>query len=128
MIRKPPVDSLAKDLREKLARGNAREAWSLAQSALQVDAAPAEIWNLAGAAALALGLLPPAERCFQQALARAPGMPEALSNLGRVFEARGSLDQAAQWHQRALSLRPDTPLLHVNFGVVCAKMGLREQA
>jgi len=46
---------------------------------------------------------------FQYAVKLMPGQVEPLNNLGLVFEKVGRLNDAEQWYDKALSLKPESP-------------------
>jgi tetratricopeptide (TPR) repeat protein len=53
------------------------------------------------------GLLRQAEQHFNQAMTSAPDMPEAATNLGRIYQEQGRSEEARQSYEAALTRDPD---------------------
>lgn len=66
-----------------------------------------QVWNWLGQVLLTLGRLDQAMKAHRQALALNEQDPAALPSVGNLLQARGSLDEAAQWYDRANRIRPD---------------------
>lgn len=65
-----------------------------------------------------------AERCFEEALARAPDFDEALNYLGYMWAERGvNLERARRLIERAVELQPDNPAYLDSLGWVWFKLG-----
>jgi Flp pilus assembly protein TadD len=67
---------------------------------------------------LAQGQLAAAESGFRAALALAPGMAEALANLGLLQERAGIPDAAESYYRQALAVDPDSLQVQLNLGVL----------
>ena len=65
---------------------------------------------------------------FNDALARAPELPDALNGLGLAYEALGQLDLAEQSFRRAIELEPRNGWAHNNLGVLYLSSGKLEPA
>ena len=81
-----------------------------------VDLAPfiLDFRNKYGSALAAKGLLPNAEREFEEILKENPKHVSALTNLGYVKLAKGQMKEAEQLYFKALSLDPDYEALLLN--------------
>lgn len=60
---------------------------------------------------------------YHQALAIRPNFPEALSNLGNVYNKVGNLDEAAACYSRAIGLAPLHADAHNNLGNALKELG-----
>jgi predicted TPR repeat methyltransferase len=69
------------------------------------------------------GDLDAALRCYQRALAKQPGNPDALHLSGLVARQRGDLELALSLIRTAIARAPLTAMFHVNLGRVLAETG-----
>jgi Flp pilus assembly protein TadD len=60
---------------------------------------------------------------YRAAIVHDPGFVEAMTNLARVEVARGRLDAAAEWIDRAETLRSDYPGVHAARGLLALGRG-----
>lgn len=74
------------------------------------------------------GELDAAQRCYQRALAKQPGNPDALHLSGLVARQRGDHELALSLIGRAISGAPRTAMFHVNLGRVLADAGRPAEA
>src|SRR5439155_13116178 len=65
---------------------------------------------------------------FQAALALRPQTPEAIANIGRVWEKRGALDLAIEWYERSVATRRDYDTGWYNLGRALTIKGDRAAA
>lgn len=87
-----------------------------------VDLAPyvLDFKNKYGSALAAKGLLPNAEKEFNEILKENPKHVSALTNLGYVKLTQGNVREAEQLYFKALSLDPDYEALLLNIAGLCA--------
>jgi tetratricopeptide (TPR) repeat protein len=122
-----PADHRAQAVR-LYGEGRYAEALKAANAALRRCPQDAQLWNLSGGAALALGLTQDAERFWQAAIARDPGCADAHYNIGLLYHRRRDLDAAARAFARAITLRPQhAPALN-NLGAVLQAVGRNGEA
>jgi tetratricopeptide (TPR) repeat protein len=69
-----------------------------------------------------------ATRCYERALAIAPGSVDTLYNLGNTCHELGQLERAIACFERALRLRPDAIELHNNLGTALQDFGRLDEA
>ena len=69
-----------------------------------------------------------AERCFREALARAPRYPRALLNLGNALDKQNRLEESLAAHRDAAALDPAFVGAHYNAGVVLIKLKRFDEA
>ena len=111
-----------------LQRGHAQAALSRCAELLHDAALPtaqaADLCNLAGAAAHALGQHEMAETLWQQALAHADGADAVgpLINLGVLYAGQQRRADAEAAYHRALAIEPDNVTALTNLGVLLAEM------
>jgi Flp pilus assembly protein TadD len=122
------------EVEDLLQRGEAQQAL-LRCSALLADAdlpvaMAADLCNLAGAAAHALGQAAMAETLWQQALAHAEGDAAAgpLINLGVLYAGQRRRADAEAAYRRALALDPDNATALTNLGVLLADLDRAAEA
>jgi predicted O-linked N-acetylglucosamine transferase (SPINDLY family) len=96
----------------------ARENLRRLQQAQPAEAAPVAEQNNHGVALLAQGRHAEAEAVFRRALLGAPELPELWFNLAKSLQGQQQLPAAEQAYQRAVSLRPDWALAHLQLGFV----------
>lgn len=91
---------------------------------------PAEVYELQGQVAQALGDADQAEASFRRLLKQAPDNPQVLNNLAMVLAQRGGgrLNEAEQLATRAVKLEPQDPNLLDTLALVRLKRGQLEQA
>jgi tetratricopeptide (TPR) repeat protein len=65
---------------------------------------------------------------YQRALERAPDMPEAHINLGRLLHVSGDLDQAKTHYTRALQVQPRDAVAAFNLGVLLEDLDRLDEA
>ena len=88
-----------------------------------VQPADAEAWNGHGLGLQKADRIEAAARAFARAVRLAPGMTEALTNLGNVRRLQGLAADAAALQRRALDLRPDYAAAHANLGQALQDLG-----
>jgi len=86
------------------------------------------LWNIYGAAHVAIGELGKAEKGFESAVRIAPNFADAHSNMGNILKRRGKLDDAVAAYKRALAIKPDHAEAHFNMGVALKRLGDLEDA
>ena len=118
------ADTLARSLAVKRARDDVLGY----QALLRAD--PADPVNHAALAVryLDVGQVTLARTHLEQALALAPGFPDAHYNLGGVALAEGDTAAAIASYRRAVALRPDYPEAHNNLGGLLAATGALDEA
>lgn len=92
--------------------------------------------DLAGSAAImqraagakVAGFLEASVESYRQAVANAPGSPEARRDLGALLAQTGQLDAAADQYKEALRLEPDKALNHFSLALVLEAAGRSDQA
>jgi tetratricopeptide (TPR) repeat protein len=103
--------------------GRYREALKSASVALRRRPEDAELWNLSGGAALALGLTQDAQQFWNVAIARDPGYADAHYNLGVLHYGRRDLPAAARSFMRTLALSPNHAAALNNLGALLQHLG-----
>ena len=96
----------------------------------QLRAAPATRdarWELGRTYAL-LGRAPEAGAEFTELLRYHPQDLGAIVQLGLAEKASGDLEAAQRWFERALTLDPDSPVIHFYIGEVLYNRGLNDEA
>jgi tetratricopeptide (TPR) repeat protein len=90
-----------------------------------VELAPqfATAWNLLGTIAYQTQNYLRAEECFRAALAQDPKLYEPLVNLGGVLINLRKLDEAYQYNQHAVLLRPHDALANAQLGMTYFGLG-----
>lgn len=79
-------------------------------------------------AALASEQFDTAEALLCDALDLAPELAEAHANLAWLLERRGSLSEAVQHYEQAITLQPDNARIHRNFGALLADLKRFQEA
>jgi Flp pilus assembly protein TadD len=74
------------------------------------------------------GNLPAAEQGYRQVLAMEPAHFESLHMMGMLAGQVGRPDQALEFTDLAIAVRPDVPEAHVNRGVALANLGRDDEA
>jgi len=77
---------------------------------------------------MALGKLPEAAECFQQAVDNDPRCAGAMAALGRALKALTRPEQAVPVLEKALALSPDDPELYCDLGDALQTLGQIERA
>jgi tetratricopeptide (TPR) repeat protein len=65
-----------------------------------------------------VGRVSEADKCFETALAQAPGYFNAIRNRGTLHAWTGRIDLAFQYYHEAMQLNPQDAELHRNLGVI----------
>ncbi|MEH6828535.1 tetratricopeptide repeat protein [Parasphingorhabdus sp.] len=86
------------------------------------------LWNIFGAANMALGRTHEAEQGFSRAIKLNPDYPDAYVNMGNMLQKQGKLDQAIAAYQRALAIKSDHPDACYNMGNAQAERGKLDEA
>lgn len=86
------------------------------------------LFNIIGAAQLALRDVPAAEASFRRALAIHPRNLDAASNLGVALKAQGRMAEALQCYAAAAQLSPDNLNVKHNLANLLRQSGRREEA
>jgi protein O-GlcNAc transferase len=81
------------------------------------------LWNIFGAANMALGQLEVAAQSFQRASAISPNFPYAQNNLGNVLKMQGQIQAAIVCYRTALELKSDYVDAHNNLGTALKELG-----
>ena len=108
--------------------GKFPEALKAASAGLRAHPQDAALWNIGGAAAVALGLPDDAERFWQAAIARRPDYAEAHCNLGVLHYERRDFPGAVAWYERALALDPRNAVALNNLGAALRELGRLDEA
>lgn len=87
-----------------------------------------ELYNILGAACIALGDFPGAEAAFRAAIDVDGRHAELHSNLGAALEPQGKLDEATVVYRHAIALNPDKASPHYNLGNVLRRQHVLPQA
>lgn len=74
------------------------------------------------------GNLDEALRCYDEAIAKAPGLARAHMNRGNILLACGNTEGALQAYRKALELEPDYAAAHYNIGNAHANLDNHEAA
>jgi tetratricopeptide (TPR) repeat protein len=69
-----------------------------------------------------------AEEAYRRALQLNPDLPEALINLGRLFQTRGRRHEAEDLYRRARTVQPDLAVAAFNLGTVLEEQRRTEEA
>jgi Flp pilus assembly protein TadD len=88
-------------------RGEYRAAIAVLSDALTAQPYNAQLWNLAGASAWALGLVEDAEGFLRSAIAAQPDTVEAYYNLAVILQQTQRQDEACILYRKLLKLRPN---------------------
>ena len=102
----PPARPEAQQAAQLYAQGRHQAALQVASGALLQHPDDALLWNLAAAAAHALGLLDDAEQFWRTAVAKRPRYAEAHYNLGCLLLQRQRDDEAETVFRRVLAIEP----------------------
>lgn len=88
------------------------------------------IWEALNLAEQALGAgeLARAQAIFEQILDAEPGEPRALNGLGVVAFRSDRLDEAADYHRRAIAALPESAAFHNNLNLVYCRQGRAAEA
>ncbi len=86
------------------------------------------LFNILGAAKMALGISNTAEVAFRKASNINPDFPDAHNNLGNALKAQGKLNEAISSYRRAIQLKPNYIEALNNFGNVLLIQGKTDQA
>ncbi|RZK02013.1 MAG: glycosyltransferase family 41 protein [Novosphingobium sp.] len=87
-----------------------------------------ELYNILGAACVALGDFPGAEAAFRAAIAVDDRHAELHSNLGAALEPQDKFDEATACFHRALALNPNQASPHFNLGNLLRRQHALPQA
>ncbi|MFB9148814.1 O-linked N-acetylglucosamine transferase family protein [Roseovarius ramblicola] len=100
------------------------------QAELLTDEYPSSfvLWNIYGAANVAIDELEKAEEGFAKAAKIAPDFADAHSNMGNILKRRDKLDDAIASYERALTINPDHSEAHYNMGVTLKRLGKLDNA
>jgi len=101
---------------ETLAAGHVAQAYSWARAATQRDPEFAAAANTLGAIYQRAGFGEPAERAFRYALEREPQSASGWSNLARLLDSQGRIDEARVAHQRLAALETYPPFWFLERG------------
>jgi tetratricopeptide (TPR) repeat protein len=74
------------------------------------------------------GDLPGAVRLYEAALARDPADADASCLLGVAHQEQGRPEQAVEWIERAVAIRPDVPAYHASLGLAWQALGRPAEA
>jgi len=74
------------------------------------------------------GEIEKAQRCYQQALKKAPKHPEALNLLGVTYRQLGFPKRAADYIQRAIDIQPQEPSFYANLARARLDMGAEPES
>lgn len=106
-------------VRRLYASGDFRSAEQATREGLAETPADAELWSLLGAIQRATGRALDAINSLSRALSLAPGAAPGLwANLGNAHLDLKQMETAAACHRHAVSLLPNDPTLHYDFGSV----------
>jgi len=108
--------------------GNHDLAVNLIERAVQQKADNAVAYNNLGEAYKGAKRLEDAVRCYRQALALNPELPEVCCNLGNALKALGRLDEAAAAYRQGLAIKPEFALVHYNLGSLLKEQGRLDEA
>jgi Flp pilus assembly protein TadD len=100
-----------------------REALDLYERVELSDQSRAWVYNRIGAIQAQLGEEAKAEDALKKAIELDPTLPQAHSNLGNIFYARGDFEAALGKYQHAATLSPETPVFQENLHAAYKKLG-----
>jgi Flp pilus assembly protein TadD len=103
-----------------LARGEPRMALQLARQAWSLAPNNADVCNLVGVCAIALGDIGSAERCWQHAAALHPNAVEPRYNLAMLYADCRRLEDAERCYRQTLAVDPAHAGAHARLGVLLA--------
>ena len=111
-----------------LQKGQADEAITHYQKALQINPDNAEAHYNLGNVLLKKGSVDEAITHYQKALQINPDYAEAHNNLGNALLQKGSVDEAIAHYQKALQINPDYAEAHYNLGNALLQKGRVDEA
>lgn len=91
-----------------------QESLTLCRKVLESDPADIRAWVGAGHACQRMFLLDEARACYEESLARVPGDPFALNNLGVIFRELGLLEQSRSCFETIIAADPGDGDAHWN--------------
>jgi Flp pilus assembly protein TadD len=103
--------------------GRLKEALDLYEQAEQVDQSRAWVYNRIGAIHAQVGEESKAEIALIKAIELDPKLPQAHSNLGNIFYARGNFEAALDKYKHAATLSPETAVFQENLHAAYKKLG-----
>ncbi len=109
-------------------QGRHREALAQVEKILARQADNAQAWNLAGAAALALGAVEDATLFWKSAIERQPNYAEAHYNLGVLHYQQQRWEEAERAFRHTLKLQPGNAQAQNNLGAVLQSCGHIDEA
>ncbi len=111
-----------------LSRRDSEAATQRLEEAVAVAPQFSAAWNEMGTIAYQAQKYPRAEECFRQALAADPSSYEPLVNLGGVLINLHKLQEAWDYNEHAVLLRPTDALAHSQLGMTYFEMGRSDLA
>lgn len=110
--------------------GDARlkEALGLYEKVEQADQSRAWVYNRIGAIQAQLGEEVKAEAALNKAIELDPTLPQAHSNLGNIYYARGEFEAALVKYKHAATLSPETAVFQENLHAAYKKLGRLSEA
>ncbi|MGB7746807.1 MAG: tetratricopeptide repeat protein [Verrucomicrobiia bacterium] len=118
-------NNLGNDL---LLAGQADDAITHFQKAVEIQADYSEAYNNLGNALLQEGRVDEAITHYQKALEIKPNYAEAYSNLGNALLQKGRVDEAIAHFQKALEIQPEYAKAHYNLGNALLQKGRVDEA
>jgi len=86
------------------------------------------VWNILGAANIALGRAIEASSAFKKVTELNPNYADGFSNLGLSLQHQEKLDEALEAYNKAISIKPDYAVAYFNMGVTLQHQEKLEEA
>ena len=86
------------------------------------------VWNILGAANIALGRAIEASSAFKKVTELNPNYADGFSNLGLSLQHQEKLDEALEAYNKAISIKPDYAVAYFNMGVTLQHQDKLEEA
>ncbi|GGC70269.1 tetratricopeptide repeat protein [Undibacterium terreum] len=121
-------DAIVQQIASLIENKGYKQGLQLAESAIAQNLQNGNLYHLAGACAVHLGLKQQAETFWQLALAVSPQHAEAYANLAILLHEEKRLEEAKACYGAALQLDPANAYLHARFAVLLASCRQGSQA
>jgi tetratricopeptide (TPR) repeat protein len=122
------ADQLYESALECRARGDVSGARAMCEQALALSSAHAGSHHLLGVIHAQSGDLQRSLHHLEQAVAHAPGWPDAYLGYGNARQLTGDLRGAEESYRTVIELAPDAAAGHYNLGVLLRQSGRRDEA
>lgn len=112
-----------REAQKSLARRDSEAAQGHLERAVEIAPGFSEAWNNLGTIAYQTGRFKRAATCFEKALAANPKAYEPLVNMGGVLINLNRLEEAREYNQHAVLLRPNDALGNSQLGITFFELG-----